>query len=211
MSSIGHDRNRIARLAMSTGDDSGTVRARILDSVRTFFADLAIPVTFPQISEADQNMLIAAANFGSAARSVVVRGGWPRDIQLVPEPELPGRLVKELKQLWRGLAIIGADPDQARAVIRAATMGGIPKTRRNVLLALLAADGSLHTSQICVRTRMPEPTTREALEDLYALGLIDAADQQLQHTTWSATNETRQQWKQIQAMEPIDADQPDLF
>jgi len=155
----------------------------------------------PLISEPDLPWLCAAADLASRARSPVLRESRNREIELVPDPELPGRLVGEFTQLWRGLAIIGANEDQARPVIHAALLGGIPKQRRNALGVLLADEGGVRTMQVAVRTRTPETTIRRSLEDLAALGVVDSDQgerEAYRANYWAPTEDTHRQWAVLQ-------------
>jgi hypothetical protein len=197
MTSTEHDRDQIARRAMRNGGDQQRLRARIADAVRQFFAQLPIPDGIVDIPQADRHLLIAAADLGSRARSSVVRDTRTRDISLVHEAELPARLVGELSQLWRGLHLIGADRCDARAQLRAATIGGIPKTRRTALLALVKVEGWSTTAQVSARTRSPSSTTQVVLEDLAALGLVDsdAGDGPMWTARiWAPTTWARERW-----------------
>jgi len=200
MTSTEYDRGEIARRAMNNGGLQQELRRRIANGVAQFFAELATPGQSPTMSQNEQDWICAAADFGSRARSPVIRDNRTRDIALVPEAELPARLVGEFSQMWRGLHLIGADPSMARAVIRAAVIAGIPKLRRNSLLALLAADGWSRTVQVCTRTRTPRATTNYVLEDLAALSLVDsdAGDGPAWAAqAWTPTDWTRARWKEL--------------
>jgi hypothetical protein len=199
MTATEHDREQIGRRAMSNGGDQQRLRHHIAGAVSRFFESLPTSEP-PPIDQHDQDWLCASADFGSRARSPVLRDPRTRDISLVPEPELPARLVGEFRQLWCGLVMIGADLTQARELIRAATLGGIPKLRRKALVALLGADGWTRTPQVSVRTRTPDSTTQSALEDLCALGMVDsdAGDGPIWSARmWAPADATRANWGAI--------------
>jgi len=192
-------RAAIAEQAARSGGKQPEMRDALAEAVRDFFA--ARPTDHvPLISEPDLAWLCAAADLASRARSPVLRESRNREIELVPDPELPARLVGEFTQLWRGLALIGATEDQAREVIHAALNGGIPKQRRMALAVLLDDEGGVRTVQVAVRTRTPESTIRRSLEDLAALGVVDSdqGDREAWRADyWSPTEATRTLWLQI--------------
>jgi hypothetical protein len=160
----------------------------------------------PKIHKPDLDWLCAAADLASRARSPVLCESRNREIELVPEPELPARLVGEFTQLWRGLALIGATEEQARQVIHAALLGGIPKQRRIALLVLLNDHGGVRTVQVAARTRTPETTIRRSLEDLAALGLVDSDQGEREvwrADYWAPTSTTRALWVVIEGLRPI--------
>ena len=107
----------------------------------------------------------------SAARSAVERDGYSREIELIPEPEAPTRLVVVLARLLAGLDAIGVDRAEAwqrrhqgrpRHHARAPPRG--PRELHH-------AGGSLTTS-IAVALGYPTPTVRRALEDLAAHAMV---------------------------------------
>lgn len=194
-------RSAIAEQAARSSGYQPEMRAALAEAVRDFFATLDTG-TVPLISDPDLAWLCAAADLASRARSPVLRESRNREIELVPEPELPARLVGEFTQLWRGLATIGATEDQARTVIHAALLGGIPKQRRNALVGLLADEGGVRTVQVAVRTRTPEATIRRSLEDLAALGVVDSDQGEREvwrADYWAPNDDARRQWAIIQA------------
>jgi hypothetical protein len=193
-------RSAIAEQAARSGGRQPQMRAALAEAVRDFFATLD-PSIVPKIHKPDLAWLCAAADLASRARSPVIRESRNREIELVPEPELPARLVGEFTQLWRGLALIGANEDQARTVIHAALLGGIPKQRRNALGVLLADEGGVRTVQVAVPTRTPEATIRRSLEDLAALGVVDSDQGEREvwrADYWAPTEDTRRLWAALQ-------------
>jgi hypothetical protein len=192
-------RAEVAHRAITNGGKQPTMRQDLAEAVATFITDLDTDQP-PTRTPEDDAWLVAAADFASRARSPVLRDQRTREIELVPEPELPARLVGEFSQLWNGLTIIGATDAQTRQVILAAALGGIPKLRRHALLALLDAGEPLRTAQVMVRMRTPEQTTRRALDELAALCVIDAEVASVnygQTVTWSVTPQTGRHWDRL--------------
>jgi hypothetical protein len=98
-------------------------------------------------------------------RSAVERDGYSREVELIPEPEAPARLVIVLDHLLAGLLSLGADPDTSWGVVRAAALDSIPELRRKALSALVAAEDEQTTAAIAATIGYPKMTTERALED----------------------------------------------
>jgi len=193
------DRAVIGHTALRASADPGTL-TRLADAVAAFVGGLATPTSPLTISDADEDRLVAAADFAALARSAVLRDPNRRDIDLIPQPEAPGRLAGEFAQLWRGLTLIGAEPPDAWRVIRAATLGCIPSMRRRVILALVDTEGRLSTGQVALRMRAPTTTVRRALEELAAHGVVDVeGDEGDGRGTayWGASPWAREHWSVV--------------
>lgn len=119
--------------------------------------------------ETDQ--LIALATFVVRARSAVERDGYSREIELVPGAEAPTRLINGLDRLLAGLDAIGCDRNQAFATVTKAALDSIPALRLGCLRSL-EQYGTLDTNQAATAVSYPASTTRRALEELHAHGLV---------------------------------------
>ena len=101
-------------------------------------------------------------------RSAVERDGYSREIELIPEPEAPTRLIIVLAQLLDGLDAIGADRDEAWRVVTRCALDSIPAIRRAVINLLAANTDGIETTAAAERLGYPTSTTRRTLEDLTA-------------------------------------------
>ena len=102
------------------------------------------------------------------------RDGYSREIELVPGSEVPTRLEIVLTRLLGGLDAIGCDREKALGIVTKAGLDSIPALRFAALDTLDAYDGRLNTNEIADAVgRHPAQTTRRALEDLMAHGLVD--------------------------------------
>ena len=158
-----------AREALRHSGRERAMRAELGDAARGVLAKLATPQ--PR-TEAETERLIALATFVVRARSAVERDGYSREIELVPGPEAPTRLVIVLDRLLGGLDALGCDRADAFRVVTKAALDSVPALRFAVLDVLHAAD-NLDTNVIAEAVRHPSTTTRRALEDLTAHGLVD--------------------------------------
>lgn len=154
------------------------MREELADAVAKFFAGLTI-VDVP-IPDEILEKIIAAARFIALGRSQVIRESYhTRDIELIPEPELPTRVLKQLSNLAVAHAIImgkaRVDSEDLELIARIAH-DSIPRNRLKVLLDLRAY-GESETTEVAERLGLPTSTTRRLLEDVTALGMAQRIKQ----------------------------------
>jgi hypothetical protein len=158
-----------ARTALRHAGREKTMRAELAQAASAVLSNVHAP---RQRTGDETQRLIALATFTVRARSAVERDGYSREIELVLPPEAPTRLVIVLDRLLAGLDAIGCDRDQALAIVHKAALDSVPALRLAALAALHACD-DLDTNAIADAVRHPASTTRRALEDLNAHGLVE--------------------------------------
>jgi hypothetical protein len=147
------------------------MRSELSRAAANLFAGIDITNPMP-LSEDEKKRLIALATFAARCRSSVERDGHKRDVELIPDSEAPGRLVGALSRLLAGVAAIGASrPDGWRVVEKVAT-DCMPSLRLKVIRMLGGSAESVSTSTVSGRVCYPTVTTRRALEDLTAHGVV---------------------------------------
>ena len=93
-------------------------------------------VTIPHHVE---ETLITLADLVAKARAPVQRDGYSRDVVASPQPEGPGRLAKQLRQLLVGLCIVHGkhEPgEEELAILRKVARDTMPPFRAAILEAL---------------------------------------------------------------------------
>jgi hypothetical protein len=161
------DRQALAALAQS-GRENG-MRAELTEAVRTLFAD-GLPRAPDELAPADERRLVHLGQLAVAARSPVERG-YHGEVALIGDAEAPTRFVKSLERLWAGLSTIGLERSRGWEVVAKVALDSIPKLRRAVLDALSEGD-ERDTTTIAGAVKHPTTTTRRALEELHAHGLL---------------------------------------
>jgi hypothetical protein len=158
----------IAQNAMWEKDQRQALRS----IVATYLEGL-LPVA-PPMPEALVAGLIALAEFVAKARSPVffsVRG----EIELIPEPEAPGRLAKQLYLLARALAVVRQEGEVSvptyNTVVQVAN-DTLPATRQEFLQAVLAHDIDATTTVLAEGTNYPTASARRYLQELAAVKLV---------------------------------------
>jgi hypothetical protein len=164
-----------ARQALGHAGREKQMRADLAAAAATVLADLRSP---RERTADETDRLIALATFVVRARSAVERDGYSREIELVPGSEAPTRLVIVLDRLLAGLDAIGCDRDEALRIVTKAALDSTPALRLSVLTALQDATRlQFDTNMLAERVRHPAQTTRRALEDLTAHGLVECERQ----------------------------------
>lgn len=162
-----------ARDALRHAGRERAMRKELAEASRLVVADLQTPR--PRTKE-ETDALIMLATLVVRARSAVERDNYSREIELVPGAEAPTRLVIVLARLLDGLDAIGCPRDQALRVVTKTGYDSIPALRLRVL-RVLREHGQKDTTEIAGHVLHPSTTTRRALEDLTAHGLVEMTRQ----------------------------------
>jgi hypothetical protein len=115
--------------------------------------------------------LVSLATLAVRCRSSVERDGHSREILLIPESEAPGRLAGALLRLHRGLRAIGVSEAETWHLVSRCALDSMPALRRAALTAL-AGRAAATTTEVAEVIGYPTQTTRQALEDLTAHGVL---------------------------------------
>jgi hypothetical protein len=164
----------LAKKAMKNSGQEKVMRQEIQDACAGFVASLPIPDDLSDISGELEDHIANLAALVTRARSGVIREGYSsRDIEFIPDPELPTRLAKQLVTFYCAFRLIGnAAPVEDYALVFKVAMDGLPQKRRKVL-ELLFDSGTLDTTEVATSINYPTNTVRRTLEDLHGLGLVD--------------------------------------
>lgn len=163
------DSSEQARRSLEHAGREAAMRAELGEAVQRLFA--TAPAQPRPRSREENERLISLAQLVVRGRSAVERDGYSREIELIPEPEAPTRLVVVLARLLDGLDAIGASRAVGFAVVTKAALDCIPAIRHDALRVLFAAGGKLETPEVAEAISYPTQTTRRALEDLTAHGI----------------------------------------
>jgi DNA-binding MarR family transcriptional regulator len=166
----------LARRSLRHAGREVEMRKEMANAVDQLFArDFGQPRA---LSDEDEGRLIALSTLVVRARSAVERDSYhSRDIELIPAPEAPTRLIVVLKRLLDGLDAIGCDREEAWDVVIRSALDSMPAIRRSVLDLLIDQEAAESTSQIAEALGYPTTTTKRALEDLTAHGLVSRTSQ----------------------------------
>lgn len=163
----------LARRAIKNTGDEIPMREEIQKAFADFISGIKIPETNPEISDEVQEKVAHLATFCVLARSGVIREGKSsRDIEFIPDAELPTRLTKELLQLISGLSLIDYATDKENySLIYKIGFDSIPQKRRRII-QMMNFGNQYETREIANTIKYPLSSTMRSLEELEALGLL---------------------------------------
>jgi hypothetical protein len=163
------DPNTQARQALGHAGKERQMRAELSDAIQALLETAQLEPRGR--TEEETSRLVGLATLVVRARSAVERDSYSREIELVPGPEAPTRIIIVLDRLLGGLDAIGVDRTTAWKVVTKAALDSIPALRLSVLYSL--EEGQKDTNQVATDVRHPSQTTRRALEDLVAHHLVE--------------------------------------
>jgi hypothetical protein len=149
------------------------MRSELKTAVTSFMG--TIPREAGPFDEAAHRRMAAIATFVARARSAVERNPYDREIELIPESEMPGRLARSLRCLFHGAQNIGMANDDAWKLIAKVAVDCIPDIRSKVLRHLkttIETGCPIDTSAIAEALAYPTTTVRRALEELTGHELV---------------------------------------
>lgn len=165
----------LAKKAMGNSGGEKSMRDDIQNAMADFIAGINIPQEKTLASEELRDHIAHLAAFCVKARSGIIRDGYStREIDLIPETELPTRLAKQLITLSSALSLIGhSTPEEDYELVRKVAMDSLPQKRKLTLNMLIPTEEKLETADVALKIGYPTNTTRRILEDLHGLGLVD--------------------------------------
>lgn len=163
----------LAKKAMANSGEEKIMREEIQNAFADFIAGVGIPEKLNLISEAIKDRIAHLATLCVRARSGVSRDGYHREVDLIPEPELPTRLAKQFITLLAAFSLIDDTiPEEDYELIYKIGMDTLPQKRRRALEILIRATEEVETADVAMEIGYPTNTTRRILEDLHGLGLV---------------------------------------
>lgn len=139
--------------------------------------------------------LVKLSTLAVRCRSAVERHSYHRDIELIPEPEAPARMVQTLYRLLNGLLAIRVQAEFAQPLVAKVALDSMPALRLAVIRPLMSAGIELDTTAVATHLGYPSTTVRRTLEELAAHGLVHRRSEgQGKPDRWQATKWARERW-----------------
>jgi hypothetical protein len=145
------------------------MRAELADAVRNVLAN--VDPSLAEITEADEDALLGAANVVTLMRTAVERdqrSGLPLEAHA---PEAPTRFTKMLGQIVRGGLSIGMNHDAALALALRVAADSAPPLRMAVVADVVEHPGS-SVADVSRRLQRPWASIDRALQELHLLQLL---------------------------------------
>ena len=157
-----------AGAALKHSGNEIAMREDISKAVQGLMNTIEMPPIFVPVDPESEvgTWLIALASLAARCRSVVIRDGYRREVELIPGAEVPTRLVIVLAKLYRAAQVIGVSEAAARAMVYKVAFDSMPQLRRRVLELLLDHPNGMQTKSLAQTLGTPTNTVKIALEDL---------------------------------------------
>jgi hypothetical protein len=155
---------QLMQRALSGSGDEKQLRHKLSEAVIGLFAGIKSKPR--DLVESEREFLYDLAILVVRCRSSVSRDSHSREIDAVPQAELPARVVKQLERLLAGLDVIGLDRETALRTIAKVALDNMPAIRAHVLATLYEFGNGLSTTNIAEKTDLSTIAAKRALEDL---------------------------------------------
>jgi hypothetical protein len=186
------DAEKQARRALHHLGHEREMQRALRDAVRRIFDHLEI--TPLELHEDDIQRLSALATLAAECRSSVERDSRNREIELVPDPELPARLTQALARLYHGMRLIGTPPEEAWRLIQKVALDSMPATRLRVLGVLLKTHAPVSTPDLATKIGYPTTTARRICQDLAAHSILLLTKDKNNHDFWEISPAALDRW-----------------
>lgn len=162
-----------------------------------FIKGIEIPKELPPIPDEMRTGMKKVARFVSTARSAVIRGGKNNEIEFVPDTEMSTRIYSQMYVMALALMLVNQDkslkPEDYKILFKLG-FDSIHALRRGILEVLREYRDWVRTDTIATKVKYSTPTTRNHLEELVALGIVERMKPHEKKIIWRLTEEYRQIW-----------------
>jgi hypothetical protein len=137
------------------------------------------------------------AIYTARARTGVERNGYTKDLEVIPEPEGPARLVKAMCQLYDALVALGVDTETRWDILTRIAIDCTPAIRMPLIRVL--TDEDQRTTDIAERVGMITKTATIHLDDLALIGMADRRKESAATNSshlWRASDWLQKHWPQ---------------
>jgi DNA-binding HxlR family transcriptional regulator len=149
-----------------------TMRAELAEAVTGIMASLNRDYD-RDLTDTEIDLLVKLANYVTWARTAVERDGYSRDIEVMPEREMPGRLAGQLATYLIAIeAVTDGDTTTAWRIIHKVALDCLPALRRTILDHLHHDPKPQRIGDITTAVKAPRTTVERTLEDLTLLGIV---------------------------------------
>ena len=162
-----------AKRAIDKNNQVEQMRIELRDVVTAFFGDMDFEAPPFNLTDSQQEWLVALAMFVVVARSAIPRDSHDREVELIPEPEAPARFMRALAQLWAGLNLIGVEPARQKDLIRKVALDCLPPLRRLAIDHLAKKRAGFSEMLTAAGYPLKCTTFGRVLEDLECLRILD--------------------------------------
>lgn len=166
------------RKALDNSSREVVMRSEISVAVGKLFVQNFSNQRLPNVSITPdiRERLITLAHVTATIRSRVPRHWKSEAIEYEPRPEIGTRLVKQLSQLAKGIALVRDEfsvSSEVFELVRRVASDSVPALRRKVLDALSQFSEFDSTEEIAKKVGLPTKSAKFVLDDLVILGVVE--------------------------------------
>jgi hypothetical protein len=158
-------------------DNPEQMQQALADAMEEFFDGIDCE-RVPLLTAAEERKIVAMGIITSRGRTHIERD-WqrPDDVVQPPQVEAPGRVTKQLGQLYRGLKHIELPVDDRWRVVSRVAVDSMPLVRRRAVVTLseLGNGQRLGLKNLTRVTGVSERVTARTMENLVLLGVVEAS------------------------------------
>jgi hypothetical protein len=191
------DPEKQSRAALAQAEKERQMRAELAGAMTGLIAGADQSRVHAPLSAKENRQLIQWATFAARARTGVERDGYTRELEVLPQPEGPARLIKAMRRVYGALGAIGVDDATRWAVLTRIAVDCAPAVRVPLLRLLLKHDEPVRTSDLAASVGLVTKTASRLLEDLALLGIADRTKQTKADNSpdvWEASLWLRAHW-----------------
>jgi hypothetical protein len=163
-----------ASAALNAAQQETVMRAELAEAMCGLINGADLDRVCASLRDDEEHRLKTLAIFAARARTVVERDGYTGDLLAMPGTEGPARPLKQMRQLYGGLAAVGADENARWRILRRVALS-CPPAIRLPLLRQLVSDGEQwqSTAAVAEAAGLVTRTATRHLDDLTLLKLAE--------------------------------------
>lgn len=173
------DRIEVAEKSLENAEKRKQMRKQLAVVVNQFISSLTLPpLAEIVISQEDKKTIVSLANLLATMRCGIQRDWYHKNLLVLPEPESPARLAQQFMQLCKSLAVLKGRKEvngEEMKAIKRITLDSMTSDRLVALRVLTFAIQEETTRSISQKMNFDTRTTKQILEDLYLLKIVDRA------------------------------------
>jgi hypothetical protein len=159
------------RALKHVGAANAEMRTALATAVQRLFAHRR--ATPQPITEEEFHRLDRVLRLVVRLRGAIDRDRYSREIEAVHGAEGPARIGLMLERLLAGLDVLGVARATALNVVERVAMDSVPQIRRKAYEKACNYNSNFQTAKLATAIGLPTSTTRRALEDLAAYGILE--------------------------------------
>jgi len=183
--------------ALAQAEYEKPMRAALAEAMTGLIASADLAAVHAPLTEDETSRLVRLAMFAARARTAVERDGYTGELQVMPQPEGPARLIKAMRRMYGALGALGVDSAARWSVLDRIALDCAPAIRVPLMRAVLAASEPARTSDLAQTAGLVTKTAGRQLDDLALLGIADhtkKSDADNSPDLWAASGWLREYW-----------------